>query len=315
MEMTAPGRGAFFDYDVFLERNRDGSGASGAFELGAFSPLGVGSSRFIGNLSSGRRSLTRLDTNWVIDRPGTMTSIRLGDGVSGGTASAAPVRFAGIQYSTNFATQPGFVTMPVRSVSGSAAVPSVIDLYVNNVLQGSRDVEPGPFDLSGVPLQSGGGNIQLVVRDLLGRQIVSDQNYYASSQLLRKGLHSFSYEAGFLRRNFASRSNDYGAAMASATHRYGISDNVTSEAVVQATKETQLAGAGLSIIVGSIGLASASANFSNSALGVGRICPSRSNGAWTAPPSECAPNFRAGTTARSALASKKAAPGPIRRFS
>jgi len=270
MEMTAPGRGAFFNYDIFVERNQGGTGASGAFEFGLFSSLGVGSSRFIGNLSSGRRNFTRLDTNWVIDRPGTMTSIRIGDGVSGGTASAVPVRFAGIQYGTNFATQPGFVTMPVRSVSGSAAVPSVIDLYVNNVLQGSRDVEPGPFDLSGVPLQSGGGNIQLVVRDLLGRQVVSDQNYYASSQLLRKGLHSFSYEAGFLRRNFASRSNDYGAAMASATHRYGISDNVTSEAVVQATRSTQLAGAGVSVIVGNIGLASASANFSNSRLGAGK---------------------------------------------
>jgi outer membrane usher protein len=270
MAMTAPSRGAFFNYDVIAERNQDGTGASGAFELGLFSRFGVGSSRFVGSLGSERRSFKRLDTNWVIDRPGTMTSLRIGDGISGGTASAVPVRFAGVQYSTNFATQPGFATMPVRSISGSAAVPSVIDLYVNNVLQGSRDVEPGPFDISGVPLQSGGGNIQLVVRDLLGRQVVSDENYYASSQLLRAGLHSFSYEAGFLRRSFAIKSNDYGAMMASGTHRYGISDNVTSEAVVQATRRTQIAGAGLSLIVGDIGLASAAANFSNSERGGGR---------------------------------------------
>jgi outer membrane usher protein len=269
MDMTAPGKGAFFNYDLFFERNQDGSGASGAFELGLFHPLGVGSSRFVANLGSGRRTLTRLDTNWVMDRPGSMTSLRFGDGISGGTASAAPVRFAGVQYTTNFATQPGFVTMPLRSVSGSAAVPSVIDLYVNNVLQGSREVEPGPFDISGVPLQSGGGNIQLVVRDLLGRQVVSDQNYYASSQLLRKGLHAFSYEAGFLRRNFGIKSNDYGALIASVTHRYGISDSLTSETVVQATRASQVAGTGLSLVLGDLGLVSAAANFSNSNRGTG----------------------------------------------
>jgi outer membrane usher protein len=268
--MTEPGKGFFMNYDMVFERTDKRISASGAFEVGVFHPLGVGSTRFIGNAGPARRNLVRLDTNWVVDRPDSMTSLRLGDGISSGTTNARPVRFAGVQYATSFATQPGFVTMPLRSVSGSAAVPSVIDIYVNNVLQGSKEVTPGPFDITGVPLQSGGGNIQLVVRDLLGRQIITDHNYYASSQLLRKGLSEFSYEAGLLRRNFGTRSVDYGGPMASVVHRYGLNDQVTVEGVAQASRSTQVAGAGLTAILGNAGLASGSVNFSNSRQGTGQ---------------------------------------------
>jgi len=270
MGMTRPGKGAFLNYDLILERSYGSIGASGAVEIGIFHPLGVGSSRFIGHATSGNARLVRLETNWVIDRPEKMTSLRIGDGISSGTPSVAPVRFAGVQYGTNFATQPGFVTMPLQIVSGSAALPSVIDIYVNNILQGSRDVRPGPFDITGVPLQSGGGNIQLVIRDLLGRQIVADESYYSSSQLLKKGLRAFSYEAGFLRRSFGTRSNDYGGPMAAFTYRYGLSDHITAEAIAQASRSTQLAGAGLTVIVGKLGLASGSANVSSSPRGIGQ---------------------------------------------
>ena len=87
-------------------------------------------------------------------------------------------------------------------------MPSVVDVYVNNTLQGSSQVAPGPFELSNIPVPSGNGTVQLVVRDLLGREVVSEQNYYASSLLLRRGLHDFSYEAGFLRRDFGRRATN-----------------------------------------------------------------------------------------------------------
>ena len=129
--------------------------------------------------------MTRLETTWTIDRPNHMTSIRIGDSISSAGPGAAPVRFAGIQYARNFAVQPGYITMPLPGVSGSAAVPSVVDVYVNSALQGQQQVAPGPFELRNVPVPSGGGRVQLVMRDLLGREIVSEQSYYASAQLLR----------------------------------------------------------------------------------------------------------------------------------
>lgn len=267
--MTPSGTGGFLNYDMFAERSGGSLTLSGAFDAGFFSRYGVGATGFVGRIGSGDSSLVRLDSNWTIDRPGSMASIRIGDGISRGGFAAPPVRFAGIQYARNFNVRPGFVTMPLPTASGSAAVPSVIDIYVNNVHQGSREIEAGPFDIMGVPLQSGGGSLQMVVRDMLGREVVSTQSYYASTQMLRKGLHDFSYELGFLRKDFGIRSNSYGALMGSATHRYGITDRVTGEALLQASASTQVAGAGVSTIVGNLGAVTASANFSNSDRGQG----------------------------------------------
>jgi outer membrane usher protein len=268
-EMTPSGTGGFLNYDVFAEHSRGGVSLTGAFEAGAFTRYGVGSTGFIARAGDGGRRLLRLDSSWTIDRPGSLSSIRIGDSVTGSATGGAPLRFGGIQYARNFATRPGYVTMPLPVLAGSAAVPSVVDVYVNNALQGSRDVAPGPFELTNVPVQSGGGTVQLVVRDLLGRQVVSEQNYYASSSLLRRGLHDFSYEIGFAREGYGTRSNDYGSLIATTTHRYGVTDSITLQGHAQASRDVQAAGGGADLAVGDIGMVGASASFSRSEAGTG----------------------------------------------
>lgn len=267
--MSSPSTGAFVNYDLLVEHARGKTTASGAFEVGLFTPHGVGQTGFIVSAGSGPERVVRLDTNWTIDRPGNATTIRIGDSISSAGPGAAPVRFAGVQYYRNFAVRPGFITMPLPSGSGSAAVPSVVDVYVNNVLQSSREVAPGPFELENIPVQSGGGTVQLVVRDLLGREVVSEQSYYASMQLLRKGLHQFSYEVGFIRQEFGRRSMDYGALMGSTTHRYGLSDRLTAEAHLQVSEKRQMAGASLTLLAFDLGQIGGSASVSRSERGTG----------------------------------------------
>jgi outer membrane usher protein len=249
LAMTAPSTGAYLNYDVFADYYRGEANLSGAFDLGAFTRLGAATTSFIASAGGDRTHVTRLETTWTIDRPNHMTSIRIGDSISAAGPGAVPVRFAGVQYARNFAVQPGYITMPLPGVSGSAAVPSVVDVYVNSALQGQQQVAPGPFELRNVPVPSGGGRVQLIVRDLLGREIVSEQSYYASAQLLRSGLHDFSWEAGFLREAFGRRSNQYGSFFASTTHRYGFSDRITGEATAQFSKNTQMAGAAMTAIL------------------------------------------------------------------
>lgn len=247
--MTPPGTGAFLNYDLFVEHVRGQTSAAGAFEAGLFTRRGVGVTSFIASAGGGQSRLTRLETTWTIDRPNNMTSIQIGNSISAAGPGAAPVRFAGVQFARNFAVRPGYLTMPLPVASGSAAVPSVVDVYVNSALQAQQQVAPGPFELGNVPVPSGGGTVQLVVRDLLGREIVSEQNYYASAGLLRRGLHDFSYEIGFLREGFGRLSSRYGAFFASTAHRYGLSDRVTGEATVQASEKLQMAGAALTAVV------------------------------------------------------------------
>ena len=61
-------------------------------------------------------------------------SYRAGDTISGRTlAWTRPIRLGGLQVQRNFALRPDLVTLPLPSYSGSAAVPSTVDVYVNNI--------------------------------------------------------------------------------------------------------------------------------------------------------------------------------------
>lgn len=266
------GNGGFLNYDATAQLAEGATSLGGAMEAGLFSSLGVGITGFVGNWSGeGGAALTRLATNWTIDDPGRMRSLRFGDSISRGGVGGVPLHFGGVQLARNFAVQPGFVTMPLPSVRGSAAVPSVVDIYVNDTLAGRRDVPPGPFELTDVPIVTGNGDVQLVVRDLLGRETLYRQSYYAAPHLLRKGLHDYSYEAGFLRRSFGRESNDYGALMLSATHRYGFTDKLTGEAHAVATREAQSAGAAASLALSGVGQLQGSIAASRSGLGDGAM--------------------------------------------
>jgi outer membrane usher protein len=269
--MTPSGSGAFLNYDVIGEYSQGAFSVSGAFEAGAFTRLGVGSAAIVARSGGAGPRLVRLDSSWTIDRPDNLTSIRIGDAVTNGGVGVAPLRFGGVQYARNFETRPGYLTMPLPALQGSATMPSVVDIYVDNQLQGSRDVAPGPFEVTNVPVHSGGGTVQLVMRDLLGRQIVTEQSYYASSVLLRRGLHDFSYEIGFLRSGYGTHSGDYGALIASTSHRYGISDRLTIEGHAQASSGVQAGGVGIGFALFDLGMIAGSATLSRSDRGTGLL--------------------------------------------
>lgn len=265
------GSGAFLNYDASAQLADGVVTGGGAFEAGVFTPAGVGLAGFVARSTGDGPQVVRLDTNWTIDDPAGMRSLRFGDSVSRGGVGGAPLRFGGIQLARNFAVQPGFVTIPLPSLRGSAALPSVVDVYVDGALRDSRDVPPGPFEIIDVPIVTGGGDVQLVVRDLLGREMLYRQSYYSAPRLLRKGLYDYSFEAGFLRRSFGSKSNDYGPLMLSATNRYGFSDSFTGELHVEASKAVQAAGIAADVRLGDLAHVGASLAASRSGVGQGAL--------------------------------------------
>lgn len=269
MPMTTPGTGGFLNYDLLAEHVSGETSVNGAVELGFFTRHGVATSSFVATTGRGKDRVVRLDTAWTIDWPEKLTTLRIGDSLSIAGPGAVPYRFAGLHYARNYAVQPGFITMPLPALTGSTDVPSIVDVYVNNVLQGSQELGPGPFDLNDIPVQSGGGKVQLVMHDLLGRQVVTEASYYASTSLLRKGLHDFSYEVGFLRDEFGFESNDYDELVASTTHRYGLTDTVTGEAQLQLSEDRQLASLGFTALAFDLGQIGLSASASHSERGTG----------------------------------------------
>jgi outer membrane usher protein len=265
--------GAFANYDLSFARAEDHTSRSGFFELGAFGAAGVGVTSFLAQpqLDPEHTRGVRLESTWTYDRPDKVQSLRFGDTIGVPGAWGRSVRYGGVQWATNFATQPGLITFPLPAVAGEAVVPSTVDLYVNNALQLHREVPSGPFTIQDLPVVTGRGDARVVVRDVLGRERVVLLPYYASPRLLQQGLHDFSYEAGAVRENFGIASADYGRFMSAATHRLGITDSLTAEVRGELLRHQKTGGAGLAWLAPELGVFSAQAAGSSSDSGRGGL--------------------------------------------
>lgn len=224
-----------------------------------FDPAGVFSSTGIAYLYDDRQRYLRYDTSWTRSAPATLTSTQFGDTISSSLSWTRSLRIGGVQWRSNFGLRPDLVTFPVPALSGSAVVPTSVDLYVNNVRQFSGDVPGGPFVINSVPGITGSGNATVVTRDALGRSVSTSIPLYIDTRLLAPGLASYSVEAGFLRRAYGITSFDYAhTPAASGSLRYGISERLTVEAHAEATSGVYNAGAGVLARIGNGGVANAS---------------------------------------------------------
>jgi len=266
-----PDPGGFLNYEVFAADSPEARQRSGQFELGYFNAWGVGiASVFVDQLAS-RPKPTRLDTTWSRDFPEKLQTLRLGDAISTSGAWGRTVRFGGIQFGSNFATQPGFTTFTPQSAAGLAVLPSTVDVLINNALVSRQSVPPGPFSIGNLPVVTGAGQVQLVVRDLFGREQLVNQAFYASQALLRQGLSSFSVEIGRVRENFGVHSADYGAWLATGTWRTGITGRLTGEAHAEAMPGQTTWGLGADYLVPQLGTLSSYLARSQSQAGAGSL--------------------------------------------
>lgn len=208
---------------------------------------------------------TRLDSFWSYSDPESLVTYRVGDLVTRSLSWSRSVRLGGFQYRRNFGLRPDLVTMPLPSFNGSAAVPSAVDVYVNNAKRATENVPVGPFSLTDMPVISGANSARLVVRDAQGRETVTEMAFYSSTDLLAKGLLDFSVEGGFPRQYFGTRSGDYdGKFMASGTARYGLTDRVTLEGHAEAGSNFFNGGMGTTFTlwdVGQISLAGSASTY------------------------------------------------------
>ena len=261
--------GGFLNYDVTANHEQRQTNTNGLLELGSFGSWGTAQTRILALDLNGQASAIRLDTTWTRDQPMELASLRFGDAISGTSSWGGAVRFGGMQWATNFSVQPGFVTFPLPGISGEAALPSTVDLYVDNALRMRRKVPSGPFSIEDLPVPNGRGDARLVVRDILGREQIITQPFNTNSRLLKQGLHDYSYEVGFVRRNFGIDSNNYGRPVAVGTHRLGITEQFTGEVHGELLGHQQTVGLGGVLMLPAAGVLSGSFAASHSDRGVG----------------------------------------------
>ena len=246
--------GFFMNYNISgTETKNSNSSVGGILGFVGFNKTGsVTHEQSLLNESSSNKSI-RGNTFFKKDFPDAMESFVVGDTLSSDGDWSRPARYLGVRWSRDFLTQPGYVTYPSPSLKGSAALPSVVDVYINNQKQFQQTLTPGPFDYRNVPLTTGAGEVNLVVKDLLGRETVITKSFYTQNSMLKEGLSDFSVESGLFRNNYGTLSNDYSSPFVAGTYRQGLTDDITAQSRLEAGADRQAIGADVTSVIGTLG--------------------------------------------------------------
>ncbi|EJB8481703.1 fimbria/pilus outer membrane usher protein [Acinetobacter baumannii] len=236
-----PLNAAILNYSLYNTITNDENVFSGSAE-GIFNSA-------IGNFSSGvlyngsnetsysHEKWVRLESKWQYVDPEKVRIYTLGDFISNSPDWGSSVRLAGFQWSSAYTQRGDLVTSTLPQFSGSAALPSTLDLYVNQQKIYSGLVPSGPFDIKQLPFISG-NEVTLVTTDATGQQSITKQAYYFSSKILAKGINEFSVDVGVPRYNYGLFSNDYDdATFASGAIRYGYSNSLTLSGGAEASTD------------------------------------------------------------------------------
>ncbi len=255
-----PLNAAILNYSLYNTITNDENVFSGTAE-GIFNSA-------IGNFSSGvlyngsnensysHEKWVRLESKWQYVDPENIRIYTLGDFISNSPDWGSSVRLAGFQWSSAYSQRGDIVTSALPQFSGSAALPSTLDLYVNQQKIYSGLVPSGPFDIKQLPFISG-NEVTLVTTDATGQQSITKKPYYFSSKILAKGINEFSVDVGIPRYNYGLYSNDYDdVTFASGAIRYGYSNSLTLSGGVEASTD---------------GLSNLGTGFAKNVLGIGVI--------------------------------------------
>ncbi|WP_445536161.1 fimbria/pilus outer membrane usher protein [Acinetobacter sp. G18] len=255
-----PLNAALLNYSLYHTITNDESIFSGSAEGIFNSGIGNFSSGVLYNGSNetsySHEKWVRLESKWQYVAPEKVRIYTLGDFISNSSDWGSSVRLAGLQWSSAYTQRGDIVTSALPQFSGSAALPSTLDLYVNQQKIYSGLVPSGPFDIKQLPFISG-NEVTLVTTDATGRQTITKKPYYFSSKILAKGINEFSVDVGVPRYNYGLYSNDYDdATFASGAIRYGYSNSLTLSGGAEASTD---------------GLSNLGTGFAKNVFGVGVI--------------------------------------------
>lgn len=230
--------GAFLNYQLFGQTGRStGVDLASAYaEIGVFSPLGLLTNAALVSTNPATRTVVRLETTFSHDFQQSLETLRVGDAISVPGSWGEAVRFGGLQWGTNYGIRPDLVTTPLLAATGSAVVPSTVDVFVNGKPVGSTNVPAGPFVVNQVPTLTGSGEVTIVVKSALGDEQVMHVPFYSAPVMLQPGLSLYNVDLGALRRGFGFSSADYGLPVATATWRHGFTAGLTGEVHAEAVR-------------------------------------------------------------------------------
>jgi outer membrane usher protein len=189
----------------------------------------------------------------TIDAPGSMVRFVAGDTIAKPTLLGSLPTVGGMSVGREFALDPYRVPYPLPGISGAVSTAATADVYVNGTLVRRQPLAPGGFSLQRLPLVGGLGNVQVVVRDRLGREQTFGGPYYFTSALLEKGTHDFQYLIGAAREDQVDANPVYKELTGSFFHRIGVTDWLTLGARAEGDPHVVSGGPMLNVRFGRLG--------------------------------------------------------------
>lgn len=195
------------------------------------------------NAEQGSSGFRREDIRLVKDFPAANTRVSLGDVIF-------PVRtfqiyrpMGGIAATTTFGLNSSKLTYPTGRYEIFLKNPSKVYVWVNEQMHQVLDLPSGRHTLQDFPFTTGMNDVRLEIVDEMGRTETLNYSQFSSTELLRPGLHQFTYAYGNPSRTEGNqRLYDSGNGTYSAFHKYGLSENTTLGANVQGDSNQSILG-------------------------------------------------------------------------
>jgi outer membrane usher protein FimD/PapC len=201
----------------------------------------------------------RLQSNFTYDDRLTFRRLIVGDFFASSGNLGSSLNLGGLSFRKVYRMDPSYVYYPTLNLAGQTALPSEAKIYLNGMLIKTERLSPGEFELKNLTPYGAAGTVEVVLRDSFGREQRLDYPfYYADSLLLKKGFNEYSYDLGFTRQDYGTKSNRYSTLAISAFHRYGFSDALTMGFAAEAVSDLYNLGPNLTVKAGRIGLVSLS---------------------------------------------------------
>ena len=149
----------------------------------------------------------------------------------------------GVSYSRLFSINPRFLRTNITTNQIILERPSRVEIYVNDRLVTTRDLQAGPVDIRDFPFFSGQNRVLLRITDDLGRIREEYFDDFFSPQLLRKGISEFDISVEVPRNQDPAESEyDTDNPYFSAFYRYGLSKRLAAALYTQMNQDEQLLG-------------------------------------------------------------------------
>lgn len=121
--------------------------------------------------------------------------------------------------------------------------PSTVVVLVNGAPFRTLDLQPGTYDLSDLPVETGANNIQINVRDAAGRETTSRLDAFFDPPDLETGEDEYTLAAGVVSDDFGLNPRYNGSIAALASYRRTFSDRLLVGGSLQMSGKVQIVAA------------------------------------------------------------------------